>query len=105
MIIEPNNEGYEYKLENFDNKETFQSIFFIKKEPITEGSSEMKVVQDGTTNEELLEVLIHRLGVLSSKFPSRENSIAITKIQEALMWLNKRTTDRLKRGVEDKHQA
>lgn len=37
---------------------------------------------------------------LNTKFPSRENSVAITKLDEALMWLDKRTKDRLKRGVE-----
>ena len=57
-------------------------------------------INDGTTNEEVLEVLINRLQVLSAKLPSRETSIAITKLEEALMWLNKRTNDRLKRGVE-----
>jgi hypothetical protein len=40
---------------------------------------------------------------LNGKFPCRENSIAITKLEEALMWLNKRTADRVKRGVEGKN--
>lgn len=43
----------------------------------------------GTTNEEVLRVLIHRLKFLNDqwmdgKFKSRENSIAITKLEEAL---------------------
>ena len=37
---------------------------------------------------------------LNAKYPSRENSMAITKLDEALMYLDKRTKDRLKRGVE-----
>ena len=32
--------------------------------------------------------------------PCRETRIAITKLDEALMWLEKRTKDRTKRGVE-----
>ena len=36
----------------------------------------------------------------NKKFPCRENSIAITKLDEALMWLEKRKKDRVKRGVE-----
>jgi len=39
----------------------------------------------------------------ASKFKSRENAIAITKLQEALMWLNKRTEDREQRKVEGTH--
>lgn len=38
------------------------------------------------------------------KFKCRENSLAITKLQEALHWLNARTADREKRGVEGTHE-
>jgi hypothetical protein len=37
---------------------------------------------------------------LNKNFPCRENSVAITKLDEALMWLEKRKKDREKRGVE-----
>ncbi len=37
---------------------------------------------------------------LNSKFPCRENAMTITKLDEALMWLEKRTKDREARGVE-----
>lgn len=37
---------------------------------------------------------------LNNKFPCRENSIVITKLDEALMWLDKRRKDREKRKVE-----
>ncbi len=61
--------------------------------------------RDGTTNEEVIRVLIHRLNFLNDKwmdgkFRCRENSIAITKLEEALMWLDKRTANRLARKVE-----
>lgn len=42
---------------------------------------------------------------LNAKFPCRENSMAITKLDEALMWLEKRTKDREKRGVEGLSKA
>ena len=105
-------EGHRYELENFENKEAKgQEIQFIEKkekvvsiDQITNSIEKSLVtVNDGTTNEEVLEVLINRLQVLSAKLPSRETSIAITKLEEALMWLNKRTQDRLKRGVEGTH--
>ena len=40
-----------------------------------------------------------------SKFKCRENAMAITKLDEALLWLNKRTLDRENRKVEGTHTA
>lgn len=42
---------------------------------------------------------------LNDNFPCRENSMAITKLDEALMWLDKRKRDRETRGVEGKSLA
>lgn len=97
-VIEP---GYTYELQNLKNKDSQGQILdFFHQEPIQEGSTEFKTVSDGTTNEDLLAVLIDRLNFLQSKFPCRENALAITKLEESLMWLNKRTSDRQKRNVE-----
>ena len=41
----------------------------------------------------------------ASKFKCRENALAITKLEEALMWLEKRTADREERGVEGIHEV
>lgn len=38
--------------------------------------------------------------ILEGLNKNRENAVAITKLDEALMWLEKRTKDRVKRGVE-----
>jgi hypothetical protein len=64
----------------------------------------------GVTNEEVIKALIHRLGFLNEKwmdglFRCRENSMAITKLEEALMWLNRRTENRINRGIEGTHKA
>lgn len=40
----------------------------------------------------------------STKFACRENALAITKLEEALHWLNHRTADREARDVEGTHQ-
>ncbi len=40
----------------------------------------------------------------ASKFRCRENAIAITKLQEALQWLDWRTRDRERAGIEGTHQ-
>ena len=56
---------------------------------------------NGITNEALLAVVMHRLQCFNDgPFPSRENSLALTKCQEAMHWLHARTRDRQSRGVE-----
>lgn len=45
------------------------------------------------------------LAGLNVKFPCRENSLAITKLDEALLWLGARKKDRGQRGVEGKSEA
>lgn len=42
---------------------------------------------------------------LNSVIPCRENSLTITKIEEAQHWQIHRTNERMKRGVEGSHQA
>ncbi len=42
---------------------------------------------------------------LNDAFPCRENSITITKIEEAIYWQNARTKDRLRRNVEGLNKA
>lgn len=96
-------EGHTYELANFENKGFSQTLQFIHKEVVIGGKNELKTIADGTTNEEVLEMLIDRMNYLQSKFPCRENALVITKLEESLMWLNKRTADRVKRNVEGKH--
>ena len=49
---------------------------------------------------DLIATGLQMLKYLNSKYPCRENAITITKLEEALMWQNKRTEDRTIRGVE-----
>jgi hypothetical protein len=95
-------EGHRYSFKNFEDGVYDQELQFIEKNP---QGQDLVTVFDGTTNEEVLEVLINRMEYLQNKFPCRENSIVITKLQESLMWLNKRTADRIVRNVEGKHIA
>ena len=56
---------------------------------------------NGISVEALLAVVEDRLlGFQSGQFSCRENTVALTKVQEALLWLAKRTRDRVARGVE-----
>ncbi|MGO2961234.1 MAG: hypothetical protein ACTIDE_01715 [Carnobacterium maltaromaticum] len=41
-----------------------------------------------------------RLEGLNKDYPCRENAMTITKLDEAIMWQDKRTADREARGVE-----
>lgn len=86
--------GHRYVLESFEDTDSGQVIQFIEKKPKSEGSTELVTVNDGTTNEEVLAVLIDRLNYLQTKLPCRENAIVLTKLEESLMWLNKRAEDR-----------
>ena len=95
-------EGHQYEMSNFENKENpGQVLQFIHKEP--NENNELITISDGTTNEEVLEILINRMNFLNNKFSCRENSIVITHLETALLWLEKRTNDRIKRNVEGKH--
>lgn len=96
--------GHKYVLANFEDSTNGQTIQFIEKRPESEGSTTLVTVNDGTTNEEMLAVLIDRMNYLQGKFPCRENALVITKLEESLMWLNKRTSDRKARNVEGSNQ-
>ena len=49
---------------------------------------------------DVIETAKHIIEELNKKFPCRENAMTITKLDEALMWQEKRTKDRERRGVE-----
>lgn len=80
---------------------------------------------NGISNEALLAVLIDRMRGFQHKrhsvslnpgkdnpfdfstrgeYACKENACALTHLEEALMWLQKRTRDRMARGVEGTHQ-
>ena len=64
---------------------------------------------NGAFVETVLSAVLQRLESYQTandgKFKCRENAIAITKIEEALLWLDKRTRDRESRKVEGTHTA
>lgn len=80
-------EGHVYKLVGN------QHIRFMKK---VDG----QLVYEGTTNEELISVLLHRISALNEKFPCSENMHAISALGGALHVLQLRTQRRIAQGVE-----
>jgi hypothetical protein len=61
---------------------------------------------NGFTNEALLAVLIDRMeGFVNGPFNTTDNEDALANLRQAMYLLQKRTKDRLSRGVEGTHQA
>lgn len=60
---------------------------------------------NGISGEALLTIQIDRLRCFQAgPYACRENALALTALEESLMWLQKRTRDRLARGVEGTSQ-
>jgi uncharacterized protein (DUF1810 family) len=60
---------------------------------------------NGITHEVLLAIVADRLrSFQQGPYASRYNALALTHIEEAQNWLNRRTLERMRRGVEGTHQ-
>ncbi len=60
---------------------------------------------NGISGESLLAIVEDRLkDFQAGPYACRENAVALTKIQEAMMWLHRRTHERMQRGVEGTNQ-
>jgi hypothetical protein len=69
-----------------------------------DGEGQIRQVPNGAFVENVVDAAIKRIEhYQSTKFKCRENAIALTHLETALLWLNKRTQDREKRGVEGTH--
>lgn len=65
-----------------------------------------RIEPNGAFVEGVIEAALGRLDFYQvSRFKCRENALAITKLQEALHWLQHRTADRERRGVEGTHDV
>ena len=96
VIDEPGAGGanHVYKIMDIGNTEKYADISF-QDGPVQEAGI------NGCHQEDLLIVVLDRLqSFQAGDFACEENAEAITKIEEALSWLNQRTQDREDRGVE-----
>lgn len=65
-----------------------------------------EVGANGITDQALIAVVLDRIRSFNDgQFRCRENSIVITKLEEALLWLEKRGNDRARRGVEGERKT
>lgn len=96
-------EGHVYELANIE-EDTHQIVQFIHKD-IDDDSTDrdttnLKTITDGTSNEEVLKMMINRMNYLQRKMPCEENVSVIANLEKALESLTKRTQRRIDRGVE-----
>jgi hypothetical protein len=78
---------------------SYKTVILFQNGPIGE------VGVNGLTHEALLAICIDRLqSFQKGPFACRENALALTKLEEALHWLQHRTLARIARGVEGTHQ-
>jgi hypothetical protein len=67
-----------------------------------------RLVEDsihGVIDSDLLEIVLDRMkSFQQGPFSSRENAIVITKLEECLMWMNRRVEDRIERNVLGKNE-
>lgn len=87
---------YEVLREN-ETKNTFNVLAKIQ---FQHGPRNEEGSTAGVLETDLLEIVRHRLQCFQDgEYRTRENACALTHIEEALMWLNKRVADRKERGV------
>lgn len=73
-----------------------QKIQFMERKKV-DGKWEM--VNDGTTNAEVLEMMIDRLVIMNERLPCEENREILNNLREALMWQNKRQERMIKENL------
>jgi hypothetical protein len=103
VIDEPGAGGayHEYLVSTSDAENQIPPFAEVKfqKGPVAESG------KNGIFIEDLLQICRHRLQCFQAGgFACRENALALTKIEEALHWLNHRTADRQRRNVEGKSE-
>ena len=105
VLDEPSYGGacHTYHIGRPDLEEDFPSDEFgyvrFQKGPVKEAGI------NGCHQEDLIAIVIDRLQHFQKgDFKCRENALALTKLEEAMHWLNHRTRDREKREVEGTNQ-
>lgn len=100
VIDEPGAGGANHRY-NIDGPDSLYSATSFRVEIMFQKGPIQEAGVNGISQEALLAVVIDRLrSFQAGQYSCRENAIALTKCEEALMWLQKRTRDRMARGVE-----
>lgn len=92
-----------FPFENTTDSKSFIQIdeksvkFSLQRGPILEHGV------NGCQIDDIIKFCTETIRTFNAKFPCRENSIAITKLEEGLLWLEGRRLDRVARNVEGKN--
>lgn len=103
-------DGFLEPIKNKDNTSFIESVGNSHAIPYFSIQFQNGTVEENGRNgyqvEEIIDILVERLeGFQKGNHPCRENALAITKLEEARMWLNERTRKRKEQGVEGKHES
>ena len=107
------NACHRYDITGFDTEENPSAILpdgykasFSRLVVVFQNGLIQEVGVTGVSNEALLAIVEDRLvGFQSGQYACRENEFALARLQEAMMWLQNRTRDRMVRGVEGTNQV
>ena len=111
-VSDINTENYTQIFHEYEPKFDAPRHFEIKRKIDSETVSKIDMQEgpilesgvNGCCNEDLINIVVASLeGFQASSYSCRENAIAITKLEEALLWLHHRTNKRKARGVEGTH--
>ena len=98
------NACHHYEIHADESKVTLGSGVTVSCQVRFQNGPSQEAGVNGISGEALLAIIEDRLqGFQSGPYACRENALALTKIQEAMMWLSKRTRDRVARGVEGRN--
>ena len=88
---------HKYSIESYDENGDIHRLTEIQ---FQNGARKLPSSVHGVLDTDLLEIARHRLQCFQKgEFATRENAIALTHIEEALLWMNKRVEDRIERNV------
>ncbi len=77
--------------------------------PLGRVGTDERVEPNGAFVEDVIGAALQRIqhyqNASEGRFRCRENAIAITKLEEALLWLDSRTARRVKENVEGTHEG
>lgn len=86
---------HKYSISTVQEPSTIVSELMFQKGPRKDPNSMHGVIEG-----DLLEIVRDRLqGHQASEYKTREGALALTAVEEALLWLTKRADDRAERGV------
>lgn len=93
------NAHHSYQISVREGYDSFYTNINFQKGPVKENG------HNGVTETALLAVLIDRLQCFqNSEFKCKENAVALTHLEDAMNWLNRRTIQRTLRNVEGTNQ-